>query len=274
MKIELLCRYPVKSLLGEEIPRAEVTERGLAGDRALALLDLATGKVASAKYPSRWRKLLQLSTATGADGVEITGPEGLRLHAVDVSDASDASDVSVALSRLFGREVALIAEPPVQGELDRAVPEEVLAAGPTADVPYTVSRFGQGAPTGTFFDFAPVHLITTATLGRTGVAWQRYRPNLVIRTDEADGYAENDWLDRELLIGSHVRLRVTASTPRCAVPTLAHGELPPDPEALRVVSRENRTVPLPGAAALPCAGVYAQVVRPGRIELGDSVRFG
>ncbi|MFI2205539.1 MOSC domain-containing protein [Streptomyces sp. NPDC020192] len=268
MKIELLCRYPVKSLLGEELPRAEVTERGLAGDRALALLDLATGKVASAKYPSRWRELLQLSTATGPDGVEITGPEDLRLRAADLSDAS------VTLSRLLGRKVALIDEPPAEGELDRAVPEEVLAAGTAADVPYTVSRFGKDAPTGTFFDFAPVHLITTATLGRTGMAWQRYRPNLVIRTDTAEGYAENDWLDRELLVGPQLRLRVTALTPRCAVPTLAHGELPPDPEALRVVARENRAEPLPGAAALPCAGVYAQVVRPGWIELGDTVSFG
>jgi uncharacterized protein YcbX len=43
-----LWRYPVKSMMGEELNAAEVGERGLAGDRAYALLDRETGKVASA----------------------------------------------------------------------------------------------------------------------------------------------------------------------------------------------------------------------------------
>ncbi|MGE7438771.1 MOSC domain-containing protein [Kitasatospora sp. NPDC001175] len=77
-----------------------------------------------------------------------------------------------------------------------------------------------------------------------------------------------------MLVGPELRLRGTALTPRCAVPTLPHGELPPDPEALRMVARENRVESMPGTAALPCAGVYAQVVRPGRIEPGDAVRLG
>jgi uncharacterized protein YcbX len=40
------------------IPEAtDVTERGLLGDRAFALVDAETGKVASAKNPRRWPKL-------------------------------------------------------------------------------------------------------------------------------------------------------------------------------------------------------------------------
>jgi len=34
-----LWRYPVKSMLGEELNAAEVTKRGLLGDRAYALVD-------------------------------------------------------------------------------------------------------------------------------------------------------------------------------------------------------------------------------------------
>ena len=37
--------------------------------------------------------------------------------------------------------------------------------------------------------------------------------------------------------------------------------------------RLNRVVPLPGLAAQPCVGAYAQVVRPGRVRLGDPVRL-
>ncbi len=46
-----LWRYPDKSMLGEEMNAVDVTERGLLGDRAFALLDSSNGKVVSAKNP-------------------------------------------------------------------------------------------------------------------------------------------------------------------------------------------------------------------------------
>ena len=52
-------RYPVKSMKGEELNVADITEAGLLGDRAYALLDTSTGKVASAKNPRKWAKLLE-----------------------------------------------------------------------------------------------------------------------------------------------------------------------------------------------------------------------
>ena len=53
-----LWRYPVKSMMGEQLNAAEVTDRGLLGDRAYALVDRETGKVASAKFPRKWPTLL------------------------------------------------------------------------------------------------------------------------------------------------------------------------------------------------------------------------
>ena len=52
-----LWRYPVKSMLGEELSAVEVTERGLLGDRAYALVDSADGKAATAKNPRKWPTL-------------------------------------------------------------------------------------------------------------------------------------------------------------------------------------------------------------------------
>ena len=40
-----LWRYPVKSMLGEELNSSYVTERGLVGDREYALIDQKTDKV-------------------------------------------------------------------------------------------------------------------------------------------------------------------------------------------------------------------------------------
>jgi uncharacterized protein YcbX len=68
-------------------------------------------------------------------------------------------------------------------------------------------------------------------------------------------------------------LRVIARTPRCAVPTLAHGDLPRDAGALRVLARHNRIRPLPDLGPEPCAGVYAEVLRPGQIRTGDAVHL-
>ena len=128
-----------------------------------------------------------------------------------------------------------------------------------------------------FVDFAPLHLITTSTLDRIAelsprgtIELERYRPNLVIRTEEP-GFVENGWLGREIRIGKRLRLLVIARTPRCAVPTLEHGKLPRDVAALRTLAEHNRIRPMPDAPKEPCAGVYAQVLAPGGIVAGDRV---
>jgi MOSC N-terminal beta barrel domain len=54
---EELWRYPVKSMLGEQLGASEVTESGLLGDRVYALRDLSDGKIATAKNPRKWPNL-------------------------------------------------------------------------------------------------------------------------------------------------------------------------------------------------------------------------
>ncbi|MGI5454990.1 MOSC domain-containing protein [Streptomyces sp. CA-249302] len=274
--VAALYRYPVKSMLGERLDAVRVTDRGLTGDRGYALLDEETGKVASAKSPRLWRQLLTCTATLTRTGPRITAPDGTELPDAD------------ALSALLGRKVTLTDVPPPDGALDRSRPDEVLAAGLEAQVTADIVQFGSASPPGTFFDFAPVHLITTSTLARIaelsprGTAEpERYRPNLLIDTGEGEGegdgngngFVEHAWMGEELHIGGELTLRVIASTPRCAVPTLAHGHLPRDPDALRVPARHNRVPALPGRAAEPCAGVYAQVVRGGWVREGDTVRI-
>jgi hypothetical protein len=279
-----LRRYPVKSMLGEDLVAGDVSRAGLAGDRRLAVVSRRTGKIASAKYPRLWRDLLTLSAgALGGAGPAvaalITLPDGKTIASTD-------ADVDDVLSRLLNEPVTLTSVPPPGASLDRAVPEAVLRDGITAPVEARLVEIGAGAPPGTFVDFAPLHLLTSATLDRIAelspyrrAHLERYRPNVVIGTGAA-GFTENDWLGRDLRIGADLVLRVIARTPRCAVPTLAHGELPRDAEALRVLARHNRVSPLPQAGPElpqagpePCAGVYAEVLRPGRISTGDPVRW-
>jgi len=271
--VTTLRRYPVKSMLGEDLDASDVSHRGLARDRRLAVVSRRTGKVASAKYPRLWRDLLTLSAAALDDAAltaRITLPGGKTVCSTD-------PDIDEVLSALLNEPVRLTATPPPGASLDRAVPEAVLRDGIKAQVPAELIEIGAGAPPGTFVDFAPLHLLTTATLDRIAELSsyqrahpERYRPNVVVRT-EAGGFPENDWVGRDLRIGDDLVLRVIARTPRCAVPTLAHGDLPRDAEALRVLARHNRITPLAGLDPEPCAGVYAEVLQPGRIRVGDAV---
>jgi uncharacterized protein len=274
--VAALRRYPVKSMLGEDLAASDVTFTGLTGDRQLAVLSRTTGKIASAKLPRLWRDLLTLSAAAGevtADGaVRITLPAGKTVWSSD-------ADIDAVLSDLLGQPVTLTATPLPGATLDRAVPEAVLRVGVDAPVPAELMEIGGGGPPGTFVDFAPLHLLTTSTLDRIAelspyrrADLERYRPNIVVRTG-APGFVENDWLEQILHVGTELVLRVIARTPRCAVPTLAHGALPRSPDALRVVAHHNRVAPLDSLDPEPCAGVYAEVLRPGRIRTGDAVRL-
>jgi uncharacterized protein len=49
-RLGVIMRFPIKSLLGETLDECIVSEIGLDGDRALALVDTVTGKVASPSY--------------------------------------------------------------------------------------------------------------------------------------------------------------------------------------------------------------------------------
>lgn len=268
MQVTTLRRYPVKSMLGEDVRELPVDERGAAGDRALAVIDVATGRVATAKQPRSWRRLLQCS-ATGDPGrVRITLPDGQTVEA-------GAGDTARLLSELLEREVRL-ADQRLDGiEMEKTDPEEVLARGIDAASDYVTGPVAAATPGTSFVDYAPLHLITTATLDRLEVEAARYRPNLIVHTPpEFPAYGENEWVGKELSIGE-VRLAAITATPRCAVPTLEHGDLPRSPEAVRRPMAENRVdVAIPGRGALPCAGVYLTVLRGGTISTGDRLVIG
>lgn len=263
MEISALRRHPVKSMLGEEPAELTVGPGGVDGDRALALLDVATGRVATAKHPRLWRRLLQCSARTvDGGGVLVTLPDGRVLP---------ADDADGPLGDLLGRPVRLTAVRPAGASVERPDPEDVLAHGVDAQLAAPLLEIAQGVPfspahPGTFVDHSPVHLITTATLEHLGVEALRYRPNLVLAAD-GPPFAENTWLGRELVLGD-VRLRLTLPTPRCSVPTLEHGDLPRAPHAVRGPLARNR-VDVPGFGVLPCAGAYAEVVRSGTLRVGE-----
>ena len=267
-----LWRYAVKSMRGEEVDNALVADGGIVGDRAYALIDQASGKVASAKMPKKWGKLIELgasfleppSVDAPAPAVRITWPTG-------TSVVSSEGDCDVRLSEALGRSVAITTVRPETVSVERLDPLD--ADGSILDI-------GALMMEGRFSDYAAIHLLTTATLAklsehcpRSQFDTRRFRPNIVIEpTAGQSGFVENDWVGRIVTIGEDVRLRVTDPTPRCAVPTLAQGALPRDPEVLSAIVKHNKVaVPVLDGQELPCVGVYGFVLQGGVVRKGDPI---
>ena len=260
-----LWRYPVKSMMGEELNDAEVTDRGLLGDRAYALRDPSNGKVASAKHPRKWAKLFDFRAAFAESPragekippVRITLPNGGIV-------TSEQRDLNQLLTDALGREVTLAATVPETPSLEEYWPDmEGLAHRETVT--------DEAMPAGTFFDLAVTHVLTTATIDRLRELYpqgrfeiRRFRPNIVMQPATAEkGFLENAWVGHTLVIGDEVRLNVTGPCPRCVMTTLPQGDLPRDPGILRAAAQHNQVN----------VGVYAAVLRGGTIRRGDPVRL-
>src|SRR5437773_7719818 len=284
--VSALWRFPVKSMLGEKLNEAELTERGVVGDRAYALVDTATGKVVSAKSVKSFPQLLGCRAAfvdqprrgATAPPVRITLSDG-------TSVTSDAPDADEVLSRFFGRSVRLKSAAPEAFTIDQYHPdvEDLDPAGHRDTVVeqklgsafFAEAGMPSPVPVGAFFDLFPMSVLTTSTLDHLNrlrpqslFDERRFRMNVIVG-GAGSGFVENGWVNQEVAIGETAKLRVAMPDPRCVMTTLAQSELPSDLEVLRTLTRSN-IMPV-GGAQYPSAGVYAVVAAPGADRVGDQV---
>ena len=259
-RVAAIWRYPVKSMQGEELDEVEITGRGLLGDRAYALVDRETGKVASAKNPRRWPNLFDFRSTfvrpptqhAALPPARITLPDGQTL-------TTDQDDAEPWLSAAVGRHVRLARQGFAGASAEGYWPDHDW-------LPERDTTFAFEFPDGTFFDGAPVHLLTTAALAHLQALRPdsrfdvpRFRPSLVVEPAEGSGFVEEGWIGRDLEIGSAV-LRVERPTPRCVMTTLPQRDLPRDPDVLRTAVQANAGN----------VGVYCRVVRAGVVRRGDT----
>ena len=258
-----LWRYPVKSMMGEELNACELTDRGVLGDRAYALVDPTNGKVVSAKNPRKWGNLFSFRaqyTAPPRLGepippVIITLPNGSTITSME-------DDVDKTLTRALDRDVRLEDGAPENPNLEEYWPD-------IEDLDHQDTVTDEVMPGGTFFDLAALHILTTATLDRLQELYRggrfetrRFRPNIVIESSSSgNAFIENDWIGRSLSIGAGVQLAITEACPRCVMTTLPQGDLPQDRGILRAAATHNDVH----------VGVYATVTQGGMIRRGDKI---
>ena len=199
-----LWRYPVKSLLGEQLEAAELNHRGLVGDRLFAVTD-HEGKLGSGKTSRRFRRLdglFDLRARSDGGRPLVTLPDGRECAAGD-------PELNRFLSERYGDELRVVRE---------------------TTVPH--------------HDAAPLHLLTTSSLRwlanvlpGSQIDRRRFRPNILLDAAGAQ-LVEDAWVGRRFALGAVV-IRVVDRTERCVMTTNAQSELPKDPHVLRAVTELN-----------------------------------
>jgi MOSC domain-containing protein len=278
-RVKELWRYPVKSMGGERLQAAMLTERGIPGDRGWALRDEKSGEVRGAKkMPALMgcaAGYLEEPTGSAIPPARVRFPDGASVLTTDPA----ANDL---LSKLLGRSVTIWPQQPVERrdfylrhpdnpdftvelrEMMGRLPDEPLPD--FSGIPPEVFEFT--SPLGTFFDAFPLHLLTTASLRELAahnpsadLDVRRFRPNVLIESDDSvSGFAEAEWSGREIAIGDS-RIALTIPTMRCVMTTLAQEGLRKDSTVLRTIVRD----------AAQNLGIYANVAQPGKIALNDPV---
>lgn len=285
-EVQALWRFPVKSMLGEELDEVDVSDGGIVGDRAYALVDRETGKVASAKHPTLWPDLLKCGASFGVPPRAGAEAPAVRIELADGSAVmSDADDADAVLSRFFGRDVELVRAAESGYTIDQYHPEEEDYdpdghRDEVVEVNLGAAFFNErglpsAVPEDSFFDLFPLSVLTMSTLERlselepqTNFDPRRFRMNVIVG-DAGSGFVENEWVGRTLAIGGKARLGVALPDPRCVMPSVAQRGLERDKGVLKALVRHNK---LDVAGSMfPCAGVYAVTEAPGVIRTGDEV---
>jgi uncharacterized protein YcbX len=233
--LEAIFRYPVKSMAGERLQAVDLGWHGVAGDRRLAFRRLEDRGGFPWLTAGKLAELLLFAPVPGADGGE--------------------------------EELPTLARTPDGREMDVFGDELAAEIGRRHGAPVQMMRLKQGV-----FDEASISVITPDTVREIGrIAGhdpdlRRFRPNLVVRSLRPRPFEEDGWVGGNLHFGDGDQgpaISVTMPDVRCSMVNLDPDSARSSPEVLKAVVRANQNN----------AGVYATVIRCGRLAIGQTVRL-
>ncbi len=256
-KVDSLWRYPVKSMRGEELDEAFVGFSGMYGDRIFALRSAATPKgfpyltgreqQRMLQYRPRFRDAENAAKPPNLTEAKAIGPGLTALHA-------DPGELAVDVETPSGEILAI----------DDAKLIRMLGEGIGREHTLTLLQSDRAMT-----DCRPVSLFSIQTaqqLGRElGVAAdkRRFRANIYLDLNAADGFGEDVLVGRSLRIGSKAVISILERDPRCKMITLDPNTGESTPEFLRKVAQAHNGM----------AGVYGAVLVEGLLRKGDAVEL-
>lgn len=286
-RVEKILRYPVKSMQGEALESAYLTERGLPLDRGWAVKSERTSNLSGAKQFGQLlycsARYLPETNAGAVPHVAITLPNGETISTED-------ERVHQALSDLVGEAVKLWPLQPKEDaehyRLARAADYDmetdlraIFALQPDEPLP-DLAKFPEAvltellefaSPRGTYFDAFPLNILTRASirhlqsrLPSVTIDERRFRPNILLEDDEnASRPAEFDWVGQKLSLGEAV-CEIEMECPRCVMATRDQPGLENAPEIMRTLVKELSQN----------LSVYAVVEKEGLVRAGDTLSVG
>lgn len=278
--IEQLFRFPVKSMMGESCQTLTIGARGAVGDRVWAVRDEVRGGIRGGK------KIPALMTLGAAFSGEVAR-EGSSRAVINAPDGesctTDAEHINSWLSEKLNHEVTLWPLLPADAlehyrrgapdneDFEQELRDMFARIGdeplPALDIFAEVIEFE--CPPGTYFDAFDLLIMSQQSLdslqrARPGSNFDvsRFRPNILVDMPGSElDFPEETWIGQQLQIGD-VSLEVVAPCPRCAMTTHSFADLPRDPGIMRTLVQENAGN----------AGVYARVITPGSVAIGDELK--
>ncbi len=241
---------PVKGLALAHPEQVSLESFGVAENRRFYLVD-EDGR----RYGLlRDGRLVQVEAETDADGTRLSlgFPDG----SVVAGDVEPGAPVT---TDFYGR--------PVAGRLVEGPWAEALSAH--AGRPLRIVR-AERAGGGVDRARGPVSLVSDASAGelsaRAGVPDDPRRFRMLFGIAGVPPHGEDEWVGREVRIGA-AAVRVLERVARCAITTQDPGTGERDLDTLRLIDGYR---PRDAAGGI-CFGVWGDVVRPGRVRLGDPV---
>ena len=241
---------PVKALGLVHPDEIHLGDRGVAGDRRFWLVDeerrLFNNKRCGplVRVRPEWDEATAVLALAFPDGNRLEGlvevepePFEVELYGYPLGSHRVLGPWAEALSEFAGQQLTLL-------RADEGAPDRLYAGGASivsrASLAWVAQEGGESEP----------------------LDGRRFR--MLLELDGLDAHEEDTWIGREVRAGDAL-LKVNGDVGRCAVTTHDPDTGVPDFDTLKVLAayrREGVKEPLP-------LGVYASVVEPGRVRVGD-----
>ena len=281
--VKELWRYPVKSMQGELLQKAEIEKLGMVGDRSWAIRNEADNEISTV------RKLPRLLRCTARyEEQPLPGQTGTSVPHVQI-ELPDESGFSTRdnhgnqlLSDFLKKEVSLQPLQPksdsefyrlrtVNGEQAMKKQFDVRGGMPSLGSISWSKMLELGSyvtPRGRLYDVYPLHILTSNSIGmlkslepKGDFQSRRFRPNIYIESaQQNNNLDEFDWVGGKLYIGDTV-IKCESRTVRCSMPAQPQPGLEKDSKVLRTLEKHTQRH----------LGINASVMRQGNIREGDLV---
>ncbi len=232
-EIKEIVRHPVKSMRGESVQETTIEAYGIYGDRSHAYLDNTR--------PGKFVTATQFPAMIGY-GAKFIGEES--------QDVYPAVEVKTPEGKVYRWNDAALLQ-----EIEEKAKREIET------IQYKPDYVPMGA-----IEEEHILLVTEPSLCKLAFIWgeeidhRRFRANLVLSLYEDTPFAEETWFGKQMKIGE-AELQIQRHCERCSIININPATYSLDHTLLKTVARKRNSH----------FGVYASVIKPGKIKVGDKV---